>query len=295
MDDETLRFAVEWARQRDDVRAVLLTSTRSQPNAEIDLFSDYDLVLAVTDVGPFYSSRDWLHEFGPLLVVYRDPLRVEDGFAVFTSVTQYESAQLKIDFTVMQAGLLRQIALRPQLPPEFDDGYRVLLDKDALTEGMSAPTHRAYTVLLPNVDEYRYEIEVFLHEATYVAKNLWRGELLPAKYSFDEVMKLEYLRRMLEWRVVASRFGSDGTPFKAGLLGKRLAQHTPPELWQRLEATYVSAETAANWEALFALMALYRDVAVEVGAAVGADYPQALHDRMLAYLSGVRDLPQTGI
>jgi hypothetical protein len=41
----------------------------------------------------------------------------------------------------------------------------------------------------------------FLLESTYVAKHLWRGDLMPAKFSLDQVMKQGGLRTVLEWRI----------------------------------------------------------------------------------------------
>ncbi|MCK4832753.1 MAG: aminoglycoside 6-adenylyltransferase, partial [Anaerolineales bacterium] len=37
----TIRGLVRWAQERPSVRALLLTSSRANPNAAVDLFSDY--------------------------------------------------------------------------------------------------------------------------------------------------------------------------------------------------------------------------------------------------------------
>lgn len=277
-----------WARSRDDVRAALLTSTRSQPSAKLDPLSDYDVVFAVTEVKPFFDDRSWLADFGPVLVRYRDPLRLEQGYERFTSVTQYASDFLKIDFTVMQVGLLRLLATQPELPPELDDGYRVLLDKDDITAGMTQPTYTAFIIDLPDRDSYLQAIEVFFHETTYVAKNLWRGELLPARYSFDCMMKLRQMRQMLEWYAAAH---SD-EPIKAGLLGKRLAQHLPSDLWERFTATYTGPNKTTTWNALFSAIDIYREVAVATGEILGYAYPYQIDQQVCAYLDSVRSLPE---
>ncbi|MEZ4518563.1 MAG: aminoglycoside 6-adenylyltransferase [Chloroflexota bacterium] len=95
-------------------------------------------------------------------------------------------------------------------------GYRVLLDKDGLTADLRPPTDTAYIPRPPDEAAYREVIELFFHEGTYVAKNLWRDELLPAKYSFDQVMKGKNLRRMLEWRMEMDHDWS----VKTGVLGR---------------------------------------------------------------------------
>ena len=48
--DPVLSALAEWAESREDVRALILTSTRAVPDAELDAYSDYDVVVVVADV-----------------------------------------------------------------------------------------------------------------------------------------------------------------------------------------------------------------------------------------------------
>lgn len=89
----------------------------------------------------------------------------------------------------------------PTLADVLDVGYRVLVDKDGLTQGLKPPTYTAHIPPVPTEKEYQMLIEEFWSESTYVAKNLWRDELLPAKYNLDYVMKFQLLRKLLEWRI----------------------------------------------------------------------------------------------
>jgi aminoglycoside 6-adenylyltransferase len=43
---------LRWAEHQPDLRAMLLTSSRAIPDAPTDVFSDYDVILALSDVGP---------------------------------------------------------------------------------------------------------------------------------------------------------------------------------------------------------------------------------------------------
>src|SRR5512143_792917 len=133
--DAVIEQLIRWGESQAQVRAMLLTSTRAVPNAPTDAFSDYDVILALRDVQPFYADRGWLEAFGRVLVLYRDPLRTHFGFPAAAYVTQYEDG-LKIDFSLWQVEALHRIAAEPQLPDELDAGYRILLDKDSLTEGL---------------------------------------------------------------------------------------------------------------------------------------------------------------
>lgn len=284
--DSVIQHLVAWATPRDAVRAVLLTSTRTMPGVTVDPFSDYDVILAVRDVHPFFEDRRWLEDFGTVLVVYRDPIHANPGGDSFAYITQYEDNLLKIDFTVIEAGWLRHVAQASTLPPDLDVGYRVLLDKDDLTRGLQPPTHTAYRPAPPTEAAYLELIEVFFHEVTYVAKHLWRGDLLPAKFGLDQMMKQKKLHTLLTWQI-----GIDtGWSQKTGSLGKGLQKQVAPEIWSALAATYVGAEITENWDAMIRTIDLFRRVAVAVGEHLGYAYPHALDQRVQVYLDHVKTL-----
>jgi aminoglycoside 6-adenylyltransferase len=283
--DEIILHIIAWAESRPEIRAVILTSSRANPNAPVDLFTDYDVILAVTDIRPFFESRDWLEEFGRVLVLWRDPIQREYDAERFAYITQYEDG-LKIDFSVWSKEFASRLAADLRLIDELDVGYEVLLDKDGLSDGWKPPSYKAHIPNPPSEEEYLTEIETFFHEATYTAKHLWRDELMPAKYNLDKEMKADNLLRMLEWLVEVEHAWS----LKPGAYGRFLKKRLPPEMWAELETTYVGADPAENWEALFHTIDLYRRIAFRVGEALGYDYPFGLHHRVVEYLQKVRAL-----
>ena len=66
----------QWGERQPLVRAMLLTSSRTNPAAPVDALSDYDVIVVLTDIQPFLADETWLEDFGALLVVYRDPVRL---------------------------------------------------------------------------------------------------------------------------------------------------------------------------------------------------------------------------
>src|SRR6185295_3250054 len=142
-EDRVIQQLVQWAERQPLVCAVILTSSRAIPHAHTDAFSDYDVILALREIKSFYNDRSWLETFGSVLALYRDPLIIDRGIERSVYVTQYESG-LKIDFSLWPVELLERIASEPELPPEFDAGYQVLLDKTHLTEGLHPPTYSSY-------------------------------------------------------------------------------------------------------------------------------------------------------
>lgn len=284
-EEAVLNRLVEWGRGLESVRAMILTSTRTNPHKKLDPFSDYDVVVVVNDDVRAWAEPDtWLEDFGPVMVVYRDPIYHEAHGEQFGRVTMYQDGT-KIDYTIMALGIWQAIVAEPKLPDDLDIGYQVLLDKDHLTDGLQPPTYRAYIPKRPTADQYRAVIDDFFSDSTYVAKNLWRGELFFWKYCLDDIMKGKKLREMLEWRMEMAHDWSVPT----GVLGKGLRKNLPdPAIWQALEATYVGADSAENWDALFGTIDLFRRVAIEVGEHLGYAYPHEMDAQVCAYLRGVQ-------
>ncbi len=282
---DMLHVITEWARARSAIRAVLLTSTRAIPHGRVDALSDYDVILVVQDIHPFAEDRAWINDFGDVLVVYWDPVQPDPDFGIdyIANVTQYAD-ELKIDFTLWPVALFQQIVAAPALIDELDAGYLVLLDKDHLTDRMRAPTGSAHIPKRPTFKAFQTWINDFLSDAPYVAKCLWRDELLPAKWALDEDMKQKYLRQMLEWQIEIAH----GWSLPIGFLGKGLKKRLSPSTWAQLEACYAGAGVAENWVALANTMALFRQVAIEVGAQLGYDYPYELDRRVTAYVERIK-------
>lgn len=281
---------IHWADSQDLIRAVILTSSRAIPHGSVDLFSDYDVILAMRSIYPFHADRTWLDSFGPVLAVYRDPLIDEDGLKRSAYVVQYENG-LKIDFSLWPVELLQRVTDSQQLPAEFDAGYEVLVDKDDLTTGLKEPGYSGYIPAPPTEAYYLELIEGFFLDTTYVAKFLWRDDLMAAKHILDHSLKQEHLRPMLEWHAEIDHQWT----LKPGPYGRRLKQHLRSDLWTELERTYTGVGLEENWEALFRTVELMERVASEVGKHLGFRYPHELHRRVITYLQKVQRLDRNAL
>ncbi len=278
---------ITWAKGLDSIRAVLLTSTRSIPGSLVDALSDYDVILVVEDIAPFVDNRSWLDNFGEVLIAYWDRVypNPEFGIEQCANVIQYAHG-LKIDFSLWPVKLLKEIVAAPHLPAELDAGYQVLLDKDNLTSAMLPPAGRAYVPARPTSSSYQLLINDFLSDAPYVAKCLWRNELLPAKWCLDYDMKHIYLRQVLEWRVEIDHNWS----LPMGNLGKGLTKLLPEQFRIGLEQAYAGGNILDNWQALEHTLELFRQVARKVGDQLGYVYPDGLHDRVVTYIHRIQQL-----
>jgi len=284
---ETILHLTHWAEHQASVRAMLLTSSRANPNASVDVFSDYDVILVVQDIHPFFEDRSWLQDFGEVLIAYWDPIHPAPGFGIekVANVIQYTDG-LKLDFNLWPVELMRQIIRSRMLPDNLNIGFTILVDKDRLTEGMQAPNYKAFIPRPPTEEEFQKVIEDFYSDVPYVAKCLWRDELMPAKWCLDYDMKHNFLRQMLEWRMEIDYEWSVPT----GNLGKGLKKLLSPIIWSELEKTYVGAGMEENWEALFITISLFHDVGIEVAQRLGYTYPHELDQGVTAYIKKMKNI-----
>lgn len=284
--DDLTRRLIRWGTQRGDVRAMLLTSTLAVPGARVDSLSDHDVILVVRDIRPYLEDRQWIEDFGEVLVAYWDPVAVDPGTGVEQSgnVVQYAAGH-KIDFTLWPTGQLERIASSTSLPDELDAGYRVLIDKDGLADRLATPSYSAYSLRRPDDATYQLNVNDFFVGPPYVAKCILRGDLLPARWCLDYDMKHVYLRPMLEWRAACDH----GWSIRIGALGKGLRRYLPADILSALENTYVGGGSEGDWEALFRTMALYGRVAREVGEHLGYRYPGNLDASVSTFVRQMRD------
>ena len=283
--DATIERLIRWAEAREEVRALILTSTRAIPHARLDAYSDYDVIAIVHDIQPMLENTRWQADFGEVLLAYWDPVATNPatGAESVSSITQYTNG-LKIDVTLWSAQQFIDVTSRAERYAELDAGHQVLLDKDGLTASLSAPTYTAYVCGRPDNVTYQRLISDFLIGVPYVAKSLLRDELLPAKWVLDFDMRFNYLLPMLEWRIQCDHDWS----LTVGVLGRGLKTRVSAATWRELESTFTGPDVEANWEALFAMVDFFGRIAAEVAEHLGYRYPKTLVFRVTDHARRMR-------
>jgi len=263
--DEVIARILSWAEAEDAVRLVVLTSTRARAEGPPDALSDYDVIVALDDLGAF----DPVAAYRTPAARWGDEHDVHGVTTLFRGVV-YDDG-VKIDWTLWPASVPELIAAHG-LDDALDVGYRVLLDKGGATERWPAPTFRSHIPPRPTEPEYVALVEEFWWSATYVAKANARGERLAARFALDFDMTHSVLRPMLEWSIEIDRDWN----WKPGQVGRGIERELPPETAAELDATIGSFERTIT---------LFRRVAREVGASLGYSYPQLADDSVTAYMA----------
>lgn len=287
-ENEVLTKMVAWAEASPPIRALLLTSSRARPGGPVDILSDYDLILAVTEAERFGREETWLLHYGEPIVRWGDEGERLGLTTYFRSAIYAD--YVKIDYTIWPDTLLRLVAESPALLEELDEGYRVLLDKDGATTRWKPPTHQAFIPSLPTEEEYRTLVEECFWVATYVAKSLWREEIIFARWVLTADLRDGALRRMLEWRMEIDH----GWSARPGVHGRRLKALLSADTWAELVESYAEPGSENDWTALWRTMALFRRVAEEVASVLGFVYPQDTDKQMNVFLREVQHMP-TGV
>ena len=170
---------------------------------------------------------------------------------------------------------------------EHDSLTLALLDKDGILPKFPPPNDSSYIPKPPTAKVYFDCTNEFWWVSTYVAKGLWRLEIVYAKHMLDLYVR-EQLMKMLNW-YVGMKTDFQKNP---GKMGKYLEKLLEPELWELLMQTYTDADYEHTWQALFAMGMLFRKVAIPVAQHFGFDYLYGEDERVSAHLQHVHDLPR---
>jgi aminoglycoside 6-adenylyltransferase len=268
---------LDTAHGDERIRAVVLSGSRANPQARRDMFQDYDLLFLVTDVAAFTNDPTWIDRFGERMILqlpdtmFAAPARSDGSFAYLMQFTDGN----RIDLTLYP---LAQIATL-----KLESLSVVLLDKDQRFLHLPPPSQRDYLPQPPSAAFYADCCNEFWWVAPYVAKGLWRNEIIYAKAMLEQVLRKQ-LMMMLTWMVgYRTQFTQS-----VGKQGKDLPRWLEPELWSLFEQTYADADYDRNWEALLTCCELFRRAAHEVAAQSGFTYPADDDARVSAYLNSIR-------
>ncbi len=278
---EMIDLILTYARDHDEVRAVVMNGSRVNPNAKKDPFQDYDIVYYVRSVDPFRRNKDIVSYFGEIMILQTpedmiDPPAESDGH--YTYLMQFiDGNRIDLSFYALNQ---TDVTLKDSLS-------LVLLDKDNLLGELPPPSDAGYLPQLPTAKAFDDCCNEFWWLNPYVAKGLWRDELIYAKVMLDAYLR-EQLLKMLTWY-----FGIQ-TDFQrsSGKLGKYLKGQIGADLWALLEHTYSDSQSDNIWEALFSMDELFRRIAKPVADCLQFNYPAQDDSRVSNYVRHIRRLPR---
>ena len=276
---EMMDLILSTAQADERIRAVILNGSRANPNVQRDIFQDYDIVYVVTDMAPFVHNLAWIQRFGETMVMQLPDEMGEDRdrpHVSYAYLMQFMDGN-RIDLTIYPLACLHEMAR--------DSLSVLLLDKDGLIEPFPAPHEGDYLPQPPTAQQFFERCNEFWWVSPYVAKALWRGEILYAKQLLDGTLR-EQLMACLVWHVGTKT----GFAVSTGKAGKYFRRYLEPAEWDLLLRSYADADAERTWEALLAMGELFHIVGVAIADVYGYEYPHLDDERVTAYLRHIRHL-----
>lgn len=279
-EQEMLQLIIDTAENDERIRAVIMNGSRANPDAPRDIFQDFDIVYIVTDVAPFKKNLEWIKRFGDIMILQMPedmlaPPPSHDG--IFGYLMQFTDGN-RVDLRICPVTQLSDFVK--------DSLGLLLLDKDKIIKSFPPASESDYFPKPPTEKAFSNCCNEFWWASPYIAKGLWRKEILYAKHVFDHFAR-EELMKMLRWYIgVKTEFSRS-----PGKFGRYFQRYLEPELWERLQKTYADASYDKTWEALFRMCDLFRTVALQVSDHFGFEYPHMDDGNVSAHLRHVRELP----
>ena len=242
---------LEWAKQHENIRAVILIGSRARTSEKADKWSDLDLVVIAEDISEYIQTTSWIHEFGTPLLIFTETAFDES----YERRVLYEGF-LDVDFAFSDPAGCKTSLEFEGVRDIYRRGYRVLLDKD----DWSSCIDRACKV------SQRHDIspQMILNEI----HDYWYHCVWTAMNCLNCYMKTKLLR-MLEHMTTLSGEQTIDTWHN----GRFLEKWADPSIVHRLQGSFSDYNRQALTLALQHQMEVYHDMASHVAARQGISYP----------------------
>jgi aminoglycoside 6-adenylyltransferase len=162
---------------------------------------------------------------------------------------------------------------------EEESLLRFLMDKDNLVNNFPPPGEKAYLIKPPTEKEFNDCCNEFWWVSTYVAKGLYRKEIIYAHTILENPVRIMFLK-LIEWYIgITTSF-----TVSFGKNGRNIQRYLSPEIYHHILATYPDSNVNNTWEALFLMVSLYNKLATEVATKLKFGYNEIEADNVMNYL-----------
>ncbi|MDD4474445.1 MAG: aminoglycoside 6-adenylyltransferase [Eubacteriales bacterium] len=273
INDKTLNILLDYAKNDDNIRAVLMEGSRAF--GAVDQYSDYDVVYVTVTSEPYFNGAilPFLKEnFGEIAVMQTPDNG--DPHNVYTHLVQFSSG-VRIDLTFNSLDFLSKIPL--------ESGTVVLFDKDGRLSGTKPPSDADFWLSRPSQTQFSEHCNQFWWCSPYVSKAVFRGQLLHALEILSECIRIEY-RTMLTYLAGARNNWEHVNPGKHATNIKQLLPPDEIHYYDALMDSYVQADPRKILSALRALMEKYNTLAATVADLLGYKYDFSEAEKTMKFI-----------
>ena len=250
----------DWAREREDVRGVLVVGSYARLREPADRWSDLDVALFVDEPQRLLAEQDWVAEFGRPVLTFLEPTAV--GGRVERRVL-YDDGQ-DVDFIPLTKADLDEFADNPGVGAVLGRGYVVLHDELGIADALAGieeppppgpPDPAALTELAS---------DLWFH-ALWTARKLRRGEVFTAIGCLDGYI-LWKIVPLFEWHARAIDPAVDTWHG-----GRFLERWADPGALVALEDAYARYDLRDVARALWATIDLFQGLTEEIASRLGLE------------------------
>lgn len=275
-EQEMYDLILDFARNDERIRAVVLNGSRANSNAPRDKYQDFDIVYIVREFEAFRSDDSWINYFGKRLILQMpEAMRYPGGEGHFNWMMLLKDGN-RIDLTLIPIEKLFLLG--------NDSLSVVLLDKDGILPHFPPANEYDYIIKHPSELFYLSCCNNFWWCLQNVAKGLARDELPYVMQMYNTIV-LSELHNMIEWYIGAK----NGFSVSAGKMGKYFKRYLPEELYKMYYCVYPSITPDEIWNAVFTACDLFHKLALAVADHCGFSYNQADENGIREYMQKVRD------
>ncbi len=272
--DEILELILNTAKEDENIRAVLMTGSRANPDCPKDKYQDFDIVYFVKEVAPYWDNMEWIEKkFGkPALIQKPESMQLipPDNDGNFMYLMLFPDGN--------------RIDLQITANTYEDDGEPavLLLDKDGNFPKISVKKDFWY-VQKPDQKLFSDCCNEFHWCLNNVAKGIARDELSYAMKQLNECVR-DMLVQMLTWYVGVQYDFS----VSAGKEGKYFKKLLPNHIYEKFTKTYSDADYEHMWDAVFTMLYLFEEVARDVAEQLQFTYDEEEEKGIEKYMMQVK-------
>ncbi len=261
--EKIINSILVWAKQRENVRAVIMIGSRARTDDEADEWSDLDLIVVAEDISEYIQTTSWLNEFGAPLVTF-----TETAFDKTVERRVLFEGFLDVDFDFCGPDEYAATLESTDVRDIFRRGYRVLLDKDDWSSRTDSACAVAVHRQSDSPQAILNEIHDYWYHCVWTTKKLKRGELWTALNCLNCYMKTKLLRMIERLSTLSGEVTKD-----TWYGGRFLEKWAAPSIVRRLHGCFSDYEEPALRRALLRQMEIYDEYASRVAARGGIMYP----------------------
>ncbi|HUR10739.1 MAG TPA: aminoglycoside 6-adenylyltransferase [Flavitalea sp.] len=276
--EDAITKIISWASQRENIQVLLLSGSLANAVRADDL-SDIDLAVFGYDFN-FIENDQWLSEIGSPCVCIHDHFNFEQH-TIPSRLTIF-SKGLKIDFSFHPLEIIERMVENGYLPNDYNNGYKILLDKTGLTNNLPEPDLKGFRLLMPDAAQFKKNENEFWFEIYHIAKYLKRNDVWAAK-SREGHAKV-CLLKVLEW----GQGLKSNWQFSPKQEGRGLQTWLDADQMEQLSECFSAYDLTENWTALNHLIRFYRFQTEKTAANLGMIYNKALDQSISDFVNSLQ-------